>query len=77
MQRQYKDQVSLLIRTIPHTAEEEVFALKDGTAFNLFHRENIARGNYRQFSILPVNISERRHLLFVSVRRHIYNVNKR
>lgn len=35
----YKRQVDLLIRTIPHVAEETCFALKGGTAINLFIRD--------------------------------------
>jgi predicted nucleotidyltransferase component of viral defense system len=35
----YRQQVALLIRTIPFVAREEVFALKGGTAINLFVRD--------------------------------------
>jgi predicted nucleotidyltransferase component of viral defense system len=35
----YRKQVELLIRTLPHVAEEECFALKGGTAINLFIRD--------------------------------------
>lgn len=35
----YRQQVALLIRTIPFVAKEEVFALKGGTAINLFVRD--------------------------------------
>lgn len=35
----YRQQVALLIRTIPFVAKEEAFALKGGTAINLFMRE--------------------------------------
>jgi predicted nucleotidyltransferase component of viral defense system len=35
----YRQQVSLLIRAIPFVAKEDVFALKGGTAINLFVRE--------------------------------------
>ena len=34
----YRKQVELLVRTIPHVAEETCFALKGGTAINLFIR---------------------------------------
>lgn len=34
----YYDQVSLLMRTLPYVAEESCFALKGGTAINLFIR---------------------------------------
>jgi predicted nucleotidyltransferase component of viral defense system len=35
----YKDQVRLLLRLLPLVAQEEVFALKGGTAINLFERD--------------------------------------
>lgn len=35
----YERQVTLLIRVLPHVAEEAVFALKGGTAINLFVRD--------------------------------------
>jgi hypothetical protein len=35
----YRKQVSLLIRTIPFVAAEKEFALKGGTAINLFLRD--------------------------------------
>ena len=35
----YRQQVALLIRVIPFVAREEVFALKGGTAINLFVRD--------------------------------------
>jgi len=31
----YKAQVALLVRLLPYVAEEEIFALKGGTAINL------------------------------------------
>lgn len=34
----YRRQVQLLVRTLPLVAEEDCFALKSGTAINLFHR---------------------------------------
>lgn len=34
----YEKQVSLLVRTLPHVAAEDCFALKGGTAINLFIR---------------------------------------
>ena len=34
----YVDQVRLLIDVLPYIAQEEVFALKGGTAINLFYR---------------------------------------
>jgi predicted nucleotidyltransferase component of viral defense system len=35
----YKAQVDLLLQTIPHVAKEKIFALKGGTAINLFVRD--------------------------------------
>ena len=35
----YREQVSLLLRVLPIIAREEVFALKGGTAINLFIRD--------------------------------------
>lgn len=35
----YANQVQLLVRTIPEIAREEMFALKGGTAINLFIRD--------------------------------------
>ncbi|MGD9924844.1 MAG: nucleotidyl transferase AbiEii/AbiGii toxin family protein [Hyphomicrobiaceae bacterium] len=35
----YRRQVDLLLRTIPHVAKEKCFALKGGTAINLFIRD--------------------------------------
>jgi len=35
----YAEQVQLLVRVLPHIAEEKVFALKGGTAINLFIRD--------------------------------------
>lgn len=39
MDEQYVDQVRLLLRVLPDIAAEDVFALKGGTAINLFYRE--------------------------------------
>jgi predicted nucleotidyltransferase component of viral defense system len=38
-EEQYRRQVALLLRTIPLVAEEDCFALKGGTAINLFVRD--------------------------------------
>ena len=35
----YRRQVALLLRVLPHVAEEDCFALKGGTAINLFYRD--------------------------------------
>ncbi len=36
---QYMRQVELLVRTLPFIARHEAFALKGGTAINLFYRD--------------------------------------
>ncbi|TQV84739.1 nucleotidyl transferase AbiEii/AbiGii toxin family protein [Exilibacterium tricleocarpae] len=36
---EYKEQVGLLLQVLPYVAEEGIFALKGGTAINLFHRD--------------------------------------
>lgn len=35
----YRSQVGLLLQVLPHVAKEAAFALKGGTAINLFCRE--------------------------------------
>ena len=35
----YEAQVALLVRILPYVAKEEIFALKGGTAINLFYRD--------------------------------------
>jgi predicted nucleotidyltransferase component of viral defense system len=35
----YRAQVDLLLQVLPYVAKEEIFALKGGTAINLFIRE--------------------------------------
>lgn len=39
MRDRYVDQVRLLLGVLPDIAAEEVFALKGGTAINLFYRD--------------------------------------
>jgi hypothetical protein len=39
MKKEYTDKVSLLVETIPFIAKETCFALKGGTAINLFYRD--------------------------------------
>jgi len=39
MHEHYRDQVRLLLRVLPDIAVEQVFALKGGTAINLFYRD--------------------------------------
>lgn len=37
--KHYENQVALLVRILPHVAKESLFALKGGTAINLFYRD--------------------------------------
>lgn len=39
MKKEYTEQAALLIETIPFIAKESCFALKGGTAINLFYRD--------------------------------------
>jgi len=39
MTEQYRKQVELLVETLPLVAREVIFALKGGTAINLFYRD--------------------------------------
>lgn len=39
IEERFRDQVALLMQVLPIVAEEKVFALKGGTAINLFVRE--------------------------------------
>jgi len=43
----YRNQIALLIRTLPSVAVEECFAMKGGTAINLFVRDLPRLGRYR------------------------------
>ena len=45
----YRRQVELLVRTLPHVAQERCFALKGETAINLFVR-NLSRLSNRSES---------------------------
>lgn len=39
MRKEYLDKVSLLIETLPYVGQQECFALKGGTAINLFYKD--------------------------------------
>jgi len=57
----YRKQVALLVKALPHVAKEECFALKGGTAINLFIR-NLPRLSVDiDLTYLPV--AERSHSL--------------
>lgn len=51
----YRKQVELLVRTIPHVAQEACFALKGGTAINLFIRNMPRLSVDIDLTYLPVN----------------------
>lgn len=57
----YRKQVSLLVKTLPHVAKEECFALKGGTAINLFMRDLPRLSVDIDLTYLPV--AERSHSL--------------
>ena len=56
---QYRRQVELLVRTLPSIAEEECFALKGGTAINLFVRDLLRLSVDIDLTYLPVAGRER------------------
>ena len=51
----YRDQAQLLIDVLPYVAQQEVFALKGGTAINLFHRDLPRLSVDIDLTYLPVN----------------------
>lgn len=51
----YRKQVELLVRTIPHVAQEKCFALKGGTAINLFIRDMPRLSVDIDLTYLPIN----------------------
>jgi len=57
----YRKQVELLVQTLPHVAEETCFALKGGTAINLFVREMPRLSVDIDLTYLP--IADREHSL--------------
>ena len=59
MDEQYVDQVRLLLRVLPDIASEDVFALKGGTAINLFHREMPRLSVDIDLAYLPVDEREK------------------
>ncbi len=58
MQKIYSDQVNLLISALPHVAKESCFALKGGTAINLFVRNMPRLSVDIDLSYLPVEERE-------------------
>lgn len=61
MNDRYIDQVRLLVNVLPHIAKEDVFALKGGTAINLFYRDMPRLSIDIDLTYLPVE--ERKTLL--------------
>ncbi len=59
MDEHYVDQVRLLLRVLPDIAAEEVFALKGGTAINLFYREMPRLSVDIDLAYLPVDEREK------------------
>ena len=57
----YRNQVELLVQTLPHVAEEACFALKGGTAINLFVRDMPRLSVDIDLTYLP--IADREHSL--------------
>jgi predicted nucleotidyltransferase component of viral defense system len=57
----YRKQVELLVQTLPQVAEETCFALKGGTAINLFVRDMPRLSVDIDLTYLP--ISDRNHSL--------------
>ena len=55
MLNRYLDQARLLIEVLPYVAQQEVFALKGGTAINLFHRDLPRLSVDIDLTHLPVN----------------------
>ena len=51
----YRDQAQLLVDVLPYVARQEAFALKGGTAINLFHRDLPRLSVDIDLTYLPVN----------------------
>ncbi|MFT6896497.1 MAG: putative nucleotidyltransferase component of viral defense system [Paraglaciecola sp.] len=56
---QYYKQVKLLIQMLPVVAKEDVFALKGGTAINLFVREYPRLSVDIDLAYLPLSLDKR------------------
>ena len=56
----YVEQVRLLLSTLPEIARETVFALKGGTAINLFYRDMPRLSVDIDLTYLPVGTASRR-----------------
>ena len=55
MLKHYRDQAQLLIDVLPYVAQQKVFALKGGTAINLFHRDLPRLSVDIDLTYVPVN----------------------
>jgi predicted nucleotidyltransferase component of viral defense system len=73
----YDDQVKLLIRILPEVAKEECFALKGGTAINLFYRNlprlsvdiDLSYINFDDREIATSNIEKAIHRICLNVNK--------
>lgn len=54
----YKAQVDLLLQTLPYVAKETIFALKGGTAINLFVRRMLRLSVDIDLTYLPIDDRE-------------------
>ena len=70
MLERYIDQVRLLIDVLPHIAKEDVFALKGGTAINLFYRDMPRLSVDVDLTYLPVEE-------FSATQKHIHETFER
>jgi hypothetical protein len=69
----YQRQVTLLLRMLPHVAEEDCFALKGGTAINLFVRNMPRLSVDIDLTYLPVTSREESLTAIEAAMRRIAN----
>lgn len=67
----YRDQVQLLVRILPHIAKEECFALKGGTALNLFIRDLPRLSVDVDLTYTPI---EERKTSLATIKRRLENI---
>lgn len=78
----YKSQVDLLLQVLSYIAKEEMFALKGGTAINLFVRDMPRLSVDVDLTYLPINSREealsdiQKGLGRIKVDRSIFKNNK-
>ena len=79
----YKAQVSLLLRVLPYVAKEKIFALKGGTAINLFFRDMPRLSVDIDLTYLPIdsrsealkNIQDGLSRIKADIEKHIKGIN--